>query len=740
MNLEKMSEQDIMQYLSSNPTLSEEQVLYLFSRDINIPRDIFFKNNLYRNKKLLDVAIDNNLDIINVFENSLFNEETIKKLEASKFIPTKLDFNKYPNMKISNKLLMRAFQKDPNMIVNFDQTLITKEVCDDALKRGFVLKQSDIRLNNYLSSYAPMMEVAINNDPSMIKYLNRDCHVRPEMVYDAIAKMNITYDYLDQNPSVCKNHEVMEVISNINPDLAIFKTDLSDDEKKEYIVSSLQQNGLDGIDKLPFLETRFNFDKDMDDIHNFIDLIRQSVDSDTFDHDKKRMLSKRYYAILDQVIDGLVDNRYLQKKNDLNSHDIRYKDFASLDVHIKDVISHANSTADIEKEANRLEEYLRTPKLNAYYYMLDLYYDYKNKGEFSREKSTKFYNAVLNEEENSFKSDTKKAYTEVIKSGLRLTKVKNKQIIDRVRYHNVIDYLKEGNPDKLGINSADIIRRTISVKDKVNHSKMFKYHNIKLTNADYSRLESAFLRGNLTAELVKEVCHTDDKFVINHLINDYNQVIKYYLDTIPPVGKENFIDINQKVDIPFNPNNFIFNDLTRYYKAIADVIVDTDEKTFKRINSNGIDSFEMVSLLPLTDLHPEFTTDNVVAILANYKRIKRNLGNKDPFIHFSDVYRYSKGYASTNDLNNAILGNHVINKIHNYNASKYLDTYLDMMKKNNAYIPSLKGEYHDYNYELGNYHDVDRLLIGAQFGYSCIDLLNPAGQRNICRMFMSTIS
>ena len=94
--------------------------------------------------------------------------------------------------------------------------------------------------------------------------------------------------------------------------------------------------------------------------------------------------------------------------------------------------------------------------------------------------------------------------------------------------------------------------------------------------------------------------------------------------------------------------------------------------------------------------------------------------------HILDVITLALGYSEINEAEYALLGKQVYEK-NPLRSSKYAEFYLKMLNKKSSYLPIVKGEYQGYKYEMSNYTDRNRLLLGVNCEGSCMDLFHNKG-------------
>ncbi len=650
------------------------------------------------------------------------DDNEIREAIKNGYEPKKDDLIKHPELLKYYWFLELAFAYDPSIITLFPSESLNINLCNDAIARGFIPTKDDLFDNPELFKYINIVKTALLNDPSLIVYLDSEMPIDDEILKYAITNYKLTDRDFKKHPNLGKNYKLMLLLGD---EYEIYSDYLSNERKKEIISSYIYNDNIEGLCNLPFLS--YNNDISITHIIFFTNSLYRNIDETNIDEEEKAI------RILDKLVDGIVDVKYKIAKTNFKFNNIN-----SLDAFIRKFFI---NKMNLYVLSDYLYQYVngKTSKrkfIDKYYITRELHrlYNLFLNNELTDKDSLNFYNEILNDHENRFKSEYKICVNSIIKDQLRLSSKKRKVIIKGRKIKKVGNLIKNNKYELLGTTESEILSKLQELRVYIPKIRSIRRNNIIITEDDFSYFEKYFLKhGILDFITIDERIKNKE---ISKIIEDkYNQFKIQFIDKVHLSKKESKIGIYDKEKIEYNYNNYLIEDKKRFCDNLADIIINLKSEVFDKIYSNKNISFSVFSrIIPYINLTDEFTTNDFINMLSVYDKVSEKISSISGVRsidlltnNFSDFITLSRGYSDVNKLGNIILGDEVFKEVEHI-ANDYLSIYLDAYNRQYGSIPRVYGKINDkYTYESANYRDVDRLLIGYIQDGSCIKLNNLAG-------------
>ena len=670
----------------------------------------------------IELIKENPNNILNIKD---LNNDIVSLALEHGYIPKKEDFITNPKLKDYKILLNKALINDPTVIIFYRRNKLTDDIVTYAFNHGYIPKEEDILENDELRHSSLFMKMAIETDPKLIVLVTKDCLLSTYFIKEVFTKYKITKEDLQNYPELTRNTNIM----NLLPEYRNYYAFLDSEEKKKIIIEFLEDNFNLNLVNLPFLDNKINGKCTKDILSKFIKYLKLNIDEST-------NTQKKYYYILDKIIDGIINIRYLKAKSI-----ILYPDIITLNKKMNEVFNKTLNTDDytyIDNFAKNL--YLFTCKsisLEEITKELYNFFDFYLKNKILHIKITSsFCNKILNFHRNVFFSKEKEKILENITSKLRLSNRKLLSINNGIKINKVASLLKSKDFSSLNLSKDEIKSIIEDTKNSIINNKDIKKSGIIITSSLLDKIiyEYLFL-GNTDKNIINDLLGTNNEEVINYIFNKILQ-IRYKLIKYIKLDDNELVTTNYFNLPKLNYSNYLILDNNRYIDNVADLLINLDDNLLNKILDNKELLQEIIFLLPLVNLTKEFDTKTFINIISNYKRIKDRLSKnysdidiKDLiFKKFDDFINLGNGYNSVDDITVAALGSNVVDILGEEHSNEYTNIYLDMLPRKMGAIPPVLLEYNGYYLESGLYTDSERLLIGKiPNKASCIDLFNPAG-------------
>ena len=685
----------------------------------------------------MDNSIEQNPDLILNMHG--LTDEIVSKALDNGYKPQKEHFSVNPELKEFNSVLLKAFEDDPSVIIYFNKDLLTFTHCLSATKRGYIADESDFIQNSELWHYSIIVKPALEKNPSIIRLLPHNAHVFTDIIERALSQYEITIDDLNNNPDLTKISAVIDKY----PQYKLYSTLLEDEEKQEYIKEYLKGGSVLSTNELPFLDEKFGAKADISKLNELIDLLKISIDENNVNE------QQNYYHILDQVLDGIANVRYLSSRNQLE-----YPNMVSLNDKVLDLFANVFSTQNTdlilqftEKLSHVIGHILSDDFIKS---ELDrLYNIYSLKQSIDLFTTFDFYVKILNEQRNYVLSTIKSSLLKELESKMSLSEKKKSNILIGKKLDIVKSLISSNAFSQLGISENSFSIEIENAITTIQSNKDIKKKNIQIDTNKLNDLADVFRNnGYLNTDNIARILEIDDSEVQKFIINCFERIKLKLINNVKLSENDPVITDNDKKSLgTLNYANYKIYDNNRYLENLSELLVKLDNATLDKILDNKDSIAEIASLLPLINLVEEFDMNTFINILSNLNRIKSKmltsyhieLPNSIDLItkKFSDVIYLANAYSSIDDITLFALGKDIANEVGDQFSNQYLDFYLKMLNHQNSNIPPVSMQTQNYTLQSGISADPERLLIGKRTsGHSCIDLLNSAGQQTYSEVLL----
>lgn len=622
---------------------------------------------------------------------------------------SKDDFYLNPDLRNNYDVLMNCFLNDASFIVFFDVDDITKSIEESAIKRSFSIEYKDLIMNPGLRNVSFIMEKAISDDPSFIRFVGRNCYLESDFVLNALSKYEISAVDLFNNPDICFNRFVMKFMHQFK----LYRAYLKKDEKIDYIVSALKGNV--SLTNLPFLYKRFGSSVDSSLLQELYCVLRfDGMESDIdFQED--------CFNKLDKFLDALVSNKYRKSSFKYSSVDVVSNSI--LEAFDKSLVDKNYSSlvdiiSDISSFIGGSIEFVQKN-------ILDFYTIYLCTGTLTLSDTSTFCNNVLNRHRSFFMSHYKGLYSKNLNSKFYLSSKKRNLILNSRKLRMISSYIRGSKFDLLGV-SSDSFDNMIS--DVCNDIIGNKY--IVKCNVDFTNLDSLVLlfkkKGSLDSSDVSDVLGCSDDKICRYISRKFEGIKLGLVDNIVLPDDYLNISFHDKSLIGFNYNNFNIYDKDKYFSNIANVLASIDESNLRSILKNRKIIGSIKWLVLFIHLFPDFEVDDFISVLASYDVVSekiKSVSSGDILDNLDDLFSLSSSYSSIDNIEFSVLGDDFVSLVGSYSVKLYVDYYLRILKRDKSHIPPVKFSFDNFSFESGVYGDIDRLLIGHKVkGVSCIHI------------------
>jgi len=670
----------------------------------------------------------------------LFNKCVITPAIIKKIIDDSIDIP-YDVIKGSDELrnnynfMNYAFKRNPKVFLLYPASLMNYFTANEALNKDVIATEEDIIFNPVLGDCAPIMTISIKKDPKLIKYITAFCGIQisSSIIHEALEKYELTKEDMINNPEL---GDLYSITSKL-PNLYFYSRLLSDEEKIEEITRLLELEDYEQISELPFFMQEFDGKVSSENVKWFIEFLLKNFNKDE-DYDQKY-----YFKILDNIINGIVENRYQKNKTNFAFSDVgaiastlnaNINTFSNIDDALKSFALKVLSFINIDVNNKFVNED----------YMISRVFSIKdgllnNRDEEYDKNLTLLCNEILNLHRNYYMSLQKKEILDSLKEKIKLSDKKLLSFHNGKKLLKITYNLALKNYNELKITEEELKERIDKVENDIRCNKdVLKFYG-QIDDKLFGYLRALFLNsGQIDIVTVNNLLGIDNLEIAQYIVKKYESIKVEILDNVVMCEEELNISYDKYAKLDLNYFNFkiasldIFRDnLSRFLLSISD-----DDIFAIRENNTRVDK-TILDLLYYIYLIPDFDEKDFVNILVNYNKIKQKLfGNIndvssiDLTFMFNNIIKLANGYAKNSDLYSYVLGENACSKIEEEHRKDYFDVYLKMLKRLQCNIPAVSGEFNNQYYESGNFRDIERLTIGkGNNNITCIDLLNIAGSK-----------
>lgn len=707
------NKETILEYITNtSDNISSEDFYLLVGLDIDVPDKVIENHKeLYNSARVLYYYLKRDPLKHKLFSDVAFNKNNIDYIIA---VGTK-----YQNINSDyDAFLLRAFRLNVNVLKVFPNYLISNNVVRDAVKRGFKLTEEDIMYNEELAYSKPLMNYFISYYPELIKL--KKCELMSRVVEMALSKITLTSEDLYNNPSLCKD----EMVMNLLPDLKLYSSDLKESEKVLIVSKLIKEGKIDDVFKLPFFSSVFNSSTDSDKLKEIFSKIFVHFDESNMDQEEE------FFDEINKISESIIFKCYRDTKGTFKYNNIielytdlkeafkNSKDYQRFKITIRNFINLGNWNSVNKHTEDLLNE-------------LDMYYQ-EYREEITLDQVKPLLTSILNEHRNSYLKYLKLNINMSIKSKLNLTDKKYRLILNSLKLEYIKKFIKAKKFYLFNSSKEELDNLLNEVKDDLYNNKKLKKSNVVISEALFDLLVDEFYRNGLISEeyLTNELNITD-KDAIKIIVNKFEQVKINFVNQID-IDEMEYMNIIKysKETLGFNINNFKVVDYSQYVTNISSLLVKLNITDIDLILDN--ENYSIFShLLLYLNILEDFDLNNFKSMLVNADKIVGYSGidkEKMNFLKFSQVLSYAKTFNHINDVKRLILTEKVVSHIDNLYLDDYFDVYLRMLEKTKCAVPPVYYEMSDYVVESGDYATQERLNIGVYYEESCVDLLNTAGK------------
>lgn len=672
---------------------------------LNISREDMEKYPvLFNSIKITNKVLKENPDIILIMDD--LTDEIVDSAIEYGFVPTKQNFYDRPNLRNFLNLLKIAFEKDPSIIIFFDEESIKYTFGYLASVRGYKITEEDLIFNPNLGASSNLMMNAIADNPYLIKYVRQGCYLKDECILKALDSYKITEEDILNHPGICKS----QVIKYL-PEFELYNYYLSEERKVEYIYQYLKEGK--SLTELPFfssiLESRIN-PRLLDEIWEIINIEINESDSSL----------ESYTGILNGITDSITLFRY-QK----NRYNFLYSNIIDLNNDIIYAFKSNNILYILDNIYNFAGNMIPYDKI--YSIIMNFYSIYCETGTLDVEQTYDFCNYILNLNRNYYLNEERKKIINEFKRNIELSERKLSSIKTSIKIPIITDKLKRREYDSLGTTLEEINALIDEVENKLCTNRDIIKAKINISKSQFDIIRNDFIEnGCITLDLASFL-NISDKSIARYIEKKYNNIRIKYLDSIQ-LEQSDIDEMNAKKDkLDLNSFNYKIVSKDRYIRQIAILFSTLNNETAYSILGNVKDVKRIKDTLPFVGISEDFNVEVLTNILVNYGKIKEKV-----FVHqniysfninaFTNMLSLASGYSSINDTMALILNPDIINEIGVNNLNEFLEFYKNMLLRKGGNIPSVNLNFDNYICTSGQFSDPERLLIGRINGYSCIDL------------------
>lgn len=460
---------------------------------------------------------------------------------------------------------------------------------------------------------------------------------------------------------------------------------------------------------------------------------KRLVEKIFFDFDEDDLdTQEKFYLFLDRIIDGICqvnfkDYRKTFQFTDVNQiNDFILKEFKN-NKELDNIVAEdlAGSLIDkIVQDDNYFDECFKNVSL--------LLEEYKATGKILKDNSIDFYNELLNRQRNNCITNEKSHIIKQLCKNLPYTKRKETSRIIGAKIKKIDELFKNHDYGELGLSEGMIREVLKDFSVYLSSLKDIKKENITISQEQSEMFTQSFLDGNLSVEIIQDICPEISVKGANIIFDKYTQVKMMYLPLVS-VSKEDLVDLK----LGYNYNNYKIVSKDLYYKNISNMLYNIEEKDALALIEEADNNKYIFLLVFFINYFRELNVNNVVAILKNYSRIMRDFGehteeNNVLGLSFDKLFTLGNAYNHADDFTISVLGFDIVNRIIKDNVTgndpqDYLKVYLEMLARDKVYIPPVSGEFGNYYYESAHDSDCERLMIGKNHRGSCVGI-GGAGQ------------
>ena len=654
------------------------------------------------------------------------DDEVVSYLDSISYAPTRKIYEKNPVLFQIPSLVERSESEyvdvmvlDPNHVFSYIDMFLLEE-------NNYLFRESDFIRNPNLRNYKKIMECAIRQNPSFIRYIGADIMLSPSVLKHALSEYPVTKEVLEENPAMVQNDYLMSYLIFRNHNFKLYH--LTKSEQRMYIATFLKEKKYDALLSLPFMRPPFQKrfqSASMKELLPYFDVDLSFNDVDT---------QMKYQQLLNQLFSMQAEYDYQQ-----NKLHFLYPDVASMNLAFQNAFlrhEEENLISDLDTFINQGQEVVTREQLTS---LVQSVKDYQqSSGTYRTKEISNIYSFLLNLHRDVYLSKSVSQMKKKVIKDLELSsKAENKVKLGKSIRRIQTDFQHQKWDDYGGY--EHLLEELQSKREHV-----LKMHHVRstlfdFTEEEFSQLENLCLQGKLSRETVADTLHSYDVKLDLEVFRFYN---RFYADLAKEDKRTSkfSVEMSDKEKFPYHYLNYQFANEEHISTVLQTLFSKIKEEDIPNILNTYQRFPEIASLLPLVDLVPSFSTDTYLSILTDYPEIYQRLTSdfsakylydNNPLLyligHMKQVISMANGLKEEEkELYPLILGDRVVSSLPSELLSDYTKVYIESMLREKSSIPQISGSVGPYSYSTTT-TEPDNLLIGSKFSRSCIDLTNVSG-------------
>lgn len=659
------------------------------------------------------------------FTREELDADVVSYLDSISYTPTREIFEKNPVLFQIPSVLERSENEYADVMVldsNRDFSYVDLFLISDS---NYQFQESDFIRNPNLRNYTRIMETAIRQNPSFIRFIGPDIMLSPSVLKHALSEYPVTKEVLEENPSMTQNGYLMSHLTFENYNFKLYH--LTESEQRMYIASFLKEKKYDALLSLPFMRPPFQ--------HRFQPAsMRQLFPYFPTDFSYDEDTQMKYQQLLNQLFFMQAELNYQQ-----NQFHFLYPDVASMNLAFQNAFhchSEEDLISDLDTFINQGQIVVTREQLASL--VQSVKSSQQSAGTYRTKEITNIYSFLLNLHRDVYLSKSVSQMKKMVIKDLELSP----KALQKVKLGKSIHTIQQDFQNQKWDAYGGYSHLLDELKSKREH--VLKMHHVRkslfdFTEEEFSQLENLCLHGNLNRETVAQTLHAHDDKLTSEVFRFYN---RFYADLARKDKRTDKISVGMvdKEKLPYHYLNYQIANENHTATILQKMISKIKEDDISKILNTYQNFPEIALLLPLVDLVPSFSTDTYLSILTHYPEIYHRLTDDssikylydtNPLLyltgHMKQVISMANGLKEEeNEIYPLILGDDVASSLPAELLPDYAKVYIESLLRGDSSIPQISGENGMFSYSTAT-KEPDFLLIGTSFARSCINLSNPSG-------------
>ena len=653
------------------------------------------------------------------------DEATISYLDSISYIPSRKIYEKFPQLFSIPSLVARSEQEYVDvMVINPFHDYDFKDIFL-LVDSNYQFKESDFSKNPNLRKYAKIMEIAVQQNPSFIRFIGPDVMLSGPVLKQVLDQFPITKEVLEENPDLIQNDYLMSYL--VFRDFHLKNYHLNFNERQMLIKSALKEKKYDDLLDLPFMKPPFQKRFQPSSLRPLLPYINVEIDYDDVDTQMK------YQQLLNQLFFIQAEINYQQ-----NKFHFLYPDVASMNLAFQNAFKNHQEDSlliDLDHFINQGEKVITIGELSSLVKVVKQKQE-KN-GTFYIPDITSIYSYLLNLHRNVYLSQNVNLMKKLVIKDLELSaKAENKVKMGKY-IHQIQKKFQNHRWENYG--GYHFLKKKLeSIRKDVLKMYYVRKRLLSFTDDEFEQLEDLCLNGNLTLKAVTDILQSSDDKVNLEVFRYYNQ----FYTTFPKdkIISEFSVTMSDKEKFPYHYQNYQIANEKHFLYVLQLFFSKLMEKDIPNILNTFSHFPKIALLLPLVNLVPFFSIDEYLSILTHYSEIyqrlmedasAKNLYQNNPLLyligHMRQVVSLASGLdESKKEVYSLVLGKDVASSLSSQLLPEYMKVYIESLLRGQSSIPQVSGVNGNFSYSTLT-TEPDSLLIGTNFAKSCIDLTNVSG-------------